>query len=655
MAAPSSGSTCPRCGTAYPEIARFCARCGADVRAATPAGHRRRGAFAARPSEPAWSLNLISTLMPLAAGSTVQTYRFALAIGLAVPIIAAVFGFLPFAFAAAAVAVPFVILLYLRDVNQWEEQPLLVLTGTVVAAGLLAFGFTLLWRDVLTTGTLSLLPNANGVSVDVKTLLIIGLLVPVVSEVFKELGPLWLAARPRFADLIDGLTFGVAAGAAYAAIETLVLNSGVVFSGPGRIHSPSAAVWISIIVVSGLIKPVVYGAASGIAVAAWSGHGKGYRGFSGRYARGLTEAILANVAFQLGLYLTGRFGGALGVTLGLAFSLVLAGILVLRLRFVLHDALLEEALEATERGEAGMAASNGIAFCGHCELPLLDGASFCVSCGMSVRASSKLTRQANAAPSAGVAAGSGAYPAPALAAWGTSATPAPSTRHEARHIVAATVALVALMGGAFAAINLATRPSRNADHFPGVVASADVTPGSGVNTVSFTSPGTTAARSANSAVTLDGGVKVAVPSGWNEVVHGNFTINGRKVGTYVHVITNGAAVEVASLKPPGGVTAAVLLSDYVQSIVNKELQNVTLGSPSAPQLEGNEADALDQQFSATLAGNQGSVQVDGAVRSIITKGGRAVVFLEMNGAGQFDQFKTDMDTILQSVVQSLPN
>jgi protease prsW family protein len=652
--ATASRLVCPRCHTPFPDVARFCARCGADVRAETLAGHRRRGVFAIHPGEPVWSMNLISTLMPFAAGSTLQTFRFALVVALAVPIIAAAFGFLPFAFAAAAVAVPFVFLLYLRDVNQWDEDPVPVLVGAVVLAGLLALGFTLLWRNVLTHGPVALIPNSNGFSVDVTVLLVIGLLVPVVSEVLKELGPLWLASRPRFDDLLDGVTFGVAAGAAYAAVETLVLNSGLLFSSPQRIHSPNAAVWISIIVVSGLIKPVIYGAASGLAVAGWSGSGKGYRGLGGPYLRRLAEAILANVVFQVILYLTGRLGGVVGITLGLAFTLALAGLLVLRLRYVLHDAVLEEALEATNQGEAGIAASNGIGFCGHCELPLLDGASFCVACGMSVRACSKLTRQANSAPSDRTGAGPKAFPAPALAAWGAAATPPRSTRHPTRTMVTATLALVALMGGAFAAINVATRPSSQHSRIPGVVASSYEIGGSGPHTISFTSQ-TAHGRGPDSTVLLDHGVAVTVPGGWNNADEGDFKINGTKVGNYVHLQTDGAVVEVSSYQPPPGVTAATLLSSYAQGVLSNEVQNLTPGMSSGPQLSGNEADSFDQQFSATAAGNQGSLQLDGDLRAIITKGGRAVIFVIMNAAGQFNQYKADMTTMFQSVIQSLPN
>ncbi len=56
-------------------------------------------------------------------------------------------------------------------------------------------------------------------------LLIFAVLLPVVAEVAKNVFAVLLAARPQFDDMIDGLTFGVAAGTAYAAFETLVVYS----------------------------------------------------------------------------------------------------------------------------------------------------------------------------------------------------------------------------------------------------------------------------------------------------------------------------------------------------------------------------------------------------------------------------------------------
>ena len=98
------------------------------------------------------------------------------------------------------------------------------------------------------------------------SLLVLVLLVPIVSEVLKQVGPLVLAARPQFDDMIDGLTFGVAAGAAFAAAETIVVNRGL-FSSFGQVDSPNAGFWVSLILSAAVVKPIVYGAATGIAVA----------------------------------------------------------------------------------------------------------------------------------------------------------------------------------------------------------------------------------------------------------------------------------------------------------------------------------------------------------------------------------------------------
>ena len=138
---------CPRCETPYPEVARFCAACGADVRATDAAGQARRRVFAAHPGEPLVSFNVVTSMMPLASATAPQTYKFALAIGLAIPVIASLFGLLPFALATAAVVVPIVYILYLYDVNEWEDQPVPVVLGTVAVAGVLSLLFTLLWRD----------------------------------------------------------------------------------------------------------------------------------------------------------------------------------------------------------------------------------------------------------------------------------------------------------------------------------------------------------------------------------------------------------------------------------------------------------------------------------------------------------------------------
>jgi len=332
--------------------------------------------------------------MPLASGASPQIYRFALLAGLAIPVVAAVLGLLPVAFATAAVVVPLVYLVYLYDVNEWEDQPVPVVLGAIALAGAASLAFTLLWHEVILDGGAAILGRVQ--DVQAAPLLVTGLLVPVVALLLCQLGPIALARSPRFDDLIDGLTFGVAAGAAYAAVETLVVNADLILDSANRVDNPSAGLWISLVLTSGLLKPVVYGSAAGLCVAAFSGIGRGYAGFGTSYLRALAEAAVAVVAFAAGLHLTARLDGATGATAGLVWGLIVTGYLVLRVRMVLHAALLEGALEAAAGIAAGHDAVDTLGFCGECAMPLVHASAFCGACGTAVRAAPKQLRLANA-------------------------------------------------------------------------------------------------------------------------------------------------------------------------------------------------------------------------------------------------------------------
>ena len=52
------------------------------------------------------------------------------------------------------------------------------------------------------------------------------------------------------------------------------------------------------------------GTATGIACAEFSGLGRGYDGFTPRYFRGVAAAVLANIAYQAGIYLFSFVGNA---------------------------------------------------------------------------------------------------------------------------------------------------------------------------------------------------------------------------------------------------------------------------------------------------------------------------------------------------------
>ena len=376
---------CPRCHAELPDVAHFCHVCGQDVRSEDLT---RRRSFAAKPDEPVASFALVSTIMPRGAAERPQTYRIALAIAMAVALTAAIFGALPIAILVAAFAIPIVYVVYLYDVNLWEDEPLPVTGLAFGLTGVLTILFTMLvmWllRPALPTTSLDGTDLGGGPSV--WTFLLVALVVPIVGEVIREIGPVLLASRPEFDDLMDGLTFGVVSGVAYACFDTIVRFWDLLIGGPVE---ADPGLWMSLIFLHGFVKPLVLGTATGIACAEYSGLGRGYDGFTPRYYRGVVEAVLANIGFWGGIYLLSFVSNpTTSVVLSTAWGLLILGILILRVRNVLHTGLLEAALERSAR-DGGIGSSGELQFCLRCEMPLLDNASFCTACGTAVRAQAK--------------------------------------------------------------------------------------------------------------------------------------------------------------------------------------------------------------------------------------------------------------------------
>jgi hypothetical protein len=343
------------------------------------------------------SFALVSSIMPRGAGQRPQTYRIALTIALTVALVAAIFGALPIAVLVAAFAVPIVYIVYIYDVNLWEDEPIPVTALAFGLTGVLAVLFTILWTalrgPIITAGALD---GSGTGSPTVGNFLLVALLVPIVGEAIRQIGPVVLASRPEFDDLMDGLTFGVVSGVAYASFDTVVRHWALL---TGDVVQQDPGLWVSLIFLEGFVKPLIFGTATGIACAEFSGLGRGYDGFTPRYYRGLAEAVLANIAYQAGTYLFSFVGNAtLGVILTLAWSLLILAILILRVRNVLHIGLMEAALERSARG-GGIGESGELQFCAQCEMPLLEHAAFCNACGTAVRVQSKAHRTKVAAVS----------------------------------------------------------------------------------------------------------------------------------------------------------------------------------------------------------------------------------------------------------------
>lgn len=402
---------CSRCHSPVPDVAHFCHRCGFDL---VPDDARGKKRFALQPDEPVASFALVSSIMPREAGRHPQTYRAALTITLAAALVASLFGALPIAVLIAAFAIPVVYIVYLYDVNLWDDAPIPVVGLAFVLTGVLAAGFTWLWTQWIPIQAPLRDPSGGLVSgPHWAAFLIFAILVPIVGEAIRQLGPVLLAARPAFDDLMDGVTFGIVSGLAYAAFDTIVRHWALLTGG---LVDPQPGQWATLILLEGFVKPLVMGTATGLAVAEYSGLGKGYDGFTPRYYSGLALAVGVNILYATGVYLLGFIGNtSLALALQLIWGLILLGLLILRLRSVLHIGLTEAALEdAATSGVHGGGDGSELAFCAHCELPLLPGAGFCSACGASSRARPKVP----------VAAGVGAAPATA-GPTGTQAPPGP--------------------------------------------------------------------------------------------------------------------------------------------------------------------------------------------------------------------------------------
>ncbi len=400
---------CPSCRTANPESASFCFKCGTALRGADASRYGRGGAYAASASENVTQLALISTIMPHTSRRVADNYRWALLVTSVIVVGLTLAGILPAAILAAAFLVPLTYLVYIYDVNLWEDAPGPVTAGLFVFTGLLAVGVSLVFFRWVFDGQFHQLGatagggrTGLGTTFPLVPILIFAVLLPIVSEVAKQLGPLVLAARPQFDDMVDGLTFGIASGAAYAALETVIVFLPVFTSGQLR-TTDNLMFWLFIVLNQMVVKSLIYGTATGIAVAQYSGLGEGYDGLTKRYYRSFAFAALANIVYWLGVHILAR--APFGVALGLLWGLIVLAFLVIRVRIMLHTALLEAAVEDAAReagGKRATGASGG--FCPECEMPLLPGALFCIVCGTSVRAASHVAQRGLRGPSEGGAA-----------------------------------------------------------------------------------------------------------------------------------------------------------------------------------------------------------------------------------------------------------
>jgi hypothetical protein len=186
-----------------------------------------------------------------------RAFRAALGFGAAAIVGLSAFDLFPIALVVAAVLVPLLSLLYLWDVDIYEDEPLPVLAATV--AWSVVAGVTLGIASRHLASSVSLLTGDTSTH----EIVWLGVVLPLVSVVLMLLGPLALLPYRRFNDVLDGVTFGASCAVTILAAEA-VTNSADLFrvglTAPGE-----QSLWIARLLTLGIALPVLGAGAIGAA------------------------------------------------------------------------------------------------------------------------------------------------------------------------------------------------------------------------------------------------------------------------------------------------------------------------------------------------------------------------------------------------------
>src|SRR5215213_1470736 len=355
--------TCSQCGHEVPR-GRFCVRCGhtlADEYRGEQ--YRRNSTYAAHPDESVRTLAVMSTLFPQLPRADMHVFRLALLAGIAVIVGLALLGAFPVALVTAAVLVPLLMVMYLWDVDVYEDEPRIVIGATMVVGGILGALTSFVTRE---------LPRVNGPDgIDPAALALAGIAVPIVTGALMLIGPMLLLPWRRFNDVLDGATFGAASAVAFMGAKLFVESTASWGAGlrPGGDPLP----WVVTLITLGVLLPLIAaGTVGAVAAALWLRWRAPVKDRHGMGAIG--HPLYAIVLGATLLVIAGLAHAALDPISQTVVLLIVAAVALLWLRTVVHFGLLEEAREL-EIGPTIRCPNCGNetahhTFCGNCGIAL---------------------------------------------------------------------------------------------------------------------------------------------------------------------------------------------------------------------------------------------------------------------------------------------
>ncbi|MFN8622667.1 MAG: hypothetical protein U0869_18185 [Chloroflexota bacterium] len=373
---------CEQCGQEVPARS-YCVRCGDPLGPELRKGRsgRIRDGYAAAPEEKARAVRLVSTLYPALPREEIRTFQLALLLGTALIVVLGALGFFPVAIVAAAVLVPTITIIYLYDVDTYEDEPVKVVAATFLWGVVMGVLFAWLLDQALPVQAVSTIGGSavggggGGAAIPWAR----GVLAPLIAGALMALGPMLLLGQKRFNDVLDGATFGVASAVAFVGAQTIVTSISLFQSG---LHPTGDVVpWVVRLLGIGVALPVIAaGAIGGFVGVLWLRYRSpdGQRDMLGPLGHPLVAALLA-AALLAGAGLTQALLGRADVLVQAIELIILAALAVaalLWLRRIIHVGLLQESLEIP------IGPDITCANCGK-QTP---SHTFCAECGVSLRA-----------------------------------------------------------------------------------------------------------------------------------------------------------------------------------------------------------------------------------------------------------------------------
>jgi hypothetical protein len=351
---------CRACNREIPH-GTFCVRCGADL--AGRKGPRAR--FRASPDERRLSPHVTSSLFPRLPRAELRGFAFALLIAISTVVALAFADAFPLAIVVAAVSVPTLSVIYLYDVDVYEDQPLVVVALTVLWGSALGIALGIFGR-ALAPSSADLLTQSTR-----ETVLQQGVVLPVAGLLLALIGPLVLLPYRRFNDVLDGATFGATSAVWLVSCQLLVQATSLFDEGltPGG----SRETWVLRLLQLAVTTPLLWAGVGGaVAGSFWLR----YRTETGRH-RGLSGQPLLALVVGTSLVVVAAVGQVLLDLRGaFAVSAVLAVVSLMWLRQLIHTGLTGEADER----ELGPEIT-----CANCR-DLTPRHTFCAWCGVALAA-----------------------------------------------------------------------------------------------------------------------------------------------------------------------------------------------------------------------------------------------------------------------------